>query len=257
MEWIIPANKKVYDHASAFKKWGYIDWQQNVNYSVGDIVYVYCAKPIKKIMYKTQVEKIKLNFDQIVDDKEFWIDKSKNNEPASHQYVRLKLINQFDDDRLSLELLKKNGLKSAPQRAIKIKNNDLENYINKVTSDYDIEKIFPESDDIQDNIYEGAKVSINVNRYERSSVARDNCIEYHGCVCKVCGMDFEKMYGEIGKGFIHVHHIKPLSEINEEYIVDYKKDLIPVCPNCHAMLHRKMGDKFFTVEELKQIIKNK
>ena len=69
----------------------------------------------------------------------------------------------------------------------------------------------------------------------------------------ICGFDFEKTYGEIGKGFIHVHHIVPVSEIGESYRVDYEKDLIPVCPNCHAMLHRKGG----SVEGLKEIINNK
>lgn len=257
MDWIIPANGKVYDHASAFKKWGYIDWKQNVNYTIGDIVYIYCARPYMKIMYKTQVEKVKLKFNQIVNDKEFWVDKSNYNKSSSQNYVRLRLISKFDDDRLSLNLLRQNGLKGTPQGPMKIKNTDLKIYIEEITNNYYVDRIFPESSGMQENIYEGAVISVNVNRYERSTVARNKCIEYHGCICKVCGMDFEKIYGKIGEGFIHVHHIKALSEINEEYVVDYKNDLIPVCPNCHAMLHRKVDDKFFNIEELKEIIKNK
>ena len=58
------------------------------------------------------------------------------------------------------------------------------------------------------------------------------------CCCSICGFDFEKNYGELGKGFIHVHHIVPVSKIGPNYIIDPVKDLIPVCPNCHAMLHR-------------------
>ena len=50
-------------------------------------------------------------------------------------------------------------------------------------------------------------------------------------------MSFEEMYGKIGHGFIHVHHKKPLAGLKAEYKVDPKKDLAPVCPNCHAMLH--------------------
>ena len=65
------------------------------------------------------------------------------------------------------------------------------------------------------------------------------------------------MYGEIGKDFIHVHHNIPLNQINEEYVVDYKKDLIPVCPNCHAMLHRKIKGKELSVEEVKRALENK
>lgn len=59
-----------------------------------------------------------------------------------------------------------------------------------------------------------------------------------------------KIYGEIGNGFIHVHHLVPLSAIKENYHLDPINDLIPVCPNCHAMLHRQNPP--LTPEELKQ-----
>jgi 5-methylcytosine-specific restriction enzyme A len=65
-------------------------------------------------------------------------------------------------------------------------------------------------------------------------------------------MDFEKVYGEIGKGFIHVHHIVELSNIKSEYKVQPIEDLRPVCPNCHAMLHRKKPA--YKIEELKEIL---
>jgi 5-methylcytosine-specific restriction protein A len=68
----------------------------------------------------------------------------------------------------------------------------------------------------------------------------------------VCGFNFEEAFGSIGKGFIHVHHIKPLSKIKKGYIVDPIKDLIPMCPNCHSMIHK--GDPPYTVEKLKTII---
>lgn len=66
-------------------------------------------------------------------------------------------------------------------------------------------------------------------------------------------MNFEEVYGEIGKGFIHVHHIVPLSEINSEYKVNYKDDLIPVCPNCHSMLHKKIDGVQVSLDTLKKI----
>ena len=106
-------------------------------------------------------------------------------------------------------------------------------------------------------VFEGAKKTIIVNRYERDPKARRQCIEAHGCRCSICELDFGEIYGEVGNGFIHVHHIVPLSTIGENYEVNPKKDLIPVCPNCHAVLHRNENGVFLTVNELKQRIRNK
>ncbi|MCQ9473413.1 HNH endonuclease [Pseudomonas alliivorans] len=84
---------------------------------------------------------------------------------------------------------------------------------------------------------EGAIKQVTVNLYERNAKAREECLSKHGYDCAVCTMNFEKLYGEIGKKFIHVHHKKPLATIREEYELNARKDLVPVCPNCHAMLH--------------------
>lgn len=102
-----------------------------------------------------------------------------------------------------------------------------------------------------ENLFEGAKKSIIVNAYERSSKARHLCLKEHGHKCCVCGFDFAEFYGEIGAGYIEVHHLKPLNEINEKYQVDPVNDLIPVCPNCHAMLHKAN----ISIEELKLLIR--
>ncbi len=88
------------------------------------------------------------------------------------------------------------------------------------------------------NFSEGAKSSITINAYERSAKARGACIAHHGVSCAVCSFDFEKAFGDLGAGFIHVHHIVPLSSIRDNYEVDPVTDLVPVCPNCHAMIHR-------------------
>ncbi len=111
---------------------------------------------------------------------------------------------------------------------------------------------FPDSAETETCI-EGAKITIQVNKYERSTIARQKCIDELVCYCHICGINFEKVYGEIGKDFIHVHHKIPLNEIKEEYVVDPIKDLLPVCPNCHAMLHRKIDGTYLTIDELKQI----
>lgn len=85
---------------------------------------------------------------------------------------------------------------------------------------------------------EGHRREVLVNRYERDPRARAACIEHHGHSCSVCDVDFASAYGSLGEGFIHVHHLIDLSAIGRRYRVDPVKDLRPVCPNCHAMLHR-------------------
>ncbi|MDQ0481076.1 DUF3427 domain-containing protein [Guptibacillus hwajinpoensis] len=100
-----------------------------------------------------------------------------------------------------------------------------------------------------DLYFEGSTKKITVNVYERNPVARKKCIEYYGVSCIICGFDFKKKYGDIGESFIHIHHLKELSEIREEYEINPIKDLRPVCPNCHAMLHRRKPS--FTIEELR------
>jgi 5-methylcytosine-specific restriction protein A len=70
----------------------------------------------------------------------------------------------------------------------------------------------------------------------------------------VCDFDFGQEYGLIGEGFIHVHHIVPLSSVGPDYKIDPKQDLRPVCPNCHEMLHRRQPP--YSIEELKQIMQH-
>ena len=111
----------------------------------------------------------------------------------------------------------------------------------------------PYPDEIPDTVIEGAKRKVAVNAYERSASARQVCIDRYGYSCFVCGFNFEAKYGERGKHLIHVHHIVPLASIGTSYIVDPVKDLRPVCPNCHAVIHRT--EPPCSIEELKGIVK--
>jgi 5-methylcytosine-specific restriction protein A len=101
-------------------------------------------------------------------------------------------------------------------------------------------------------LVEGAAREVSMNVYERNPEARRQCISHYGPTCAVCGFDFEEVYGDLGKGFIHVHHLVPVSDIGEEYEVDPVNDLRPVCPNCHAMLHKRQPP--YTVEEMRKIM---
>lgn len=99
---------------------------------------------------------------------------------------------------------------------------------------------------------EGSTKTITVNAYERNPEAREKCIAHWGTNCAVCNFHFMLFYGELGRGYIHVHHLKPLSEIKEEYEVDPINDLMPVCPNCHSMLHKKRPS--MSIEELRSLV---
>lgn len=120
----------------------------------------------------------------------------------------------------------------------------------KITTDNNDEL---QSIGIVEKRYEG-KVKVSyTSKYERNRKNRRTAIEIQGAKCGVCGFDFEQVYGERGKGFIEVHHIKPLYENQREVIIDPKKDLLCVCSNCHRMFHRKK-DKVPTPEELRKEI---
>ncbi len=86
---------------------------------------------------------------------------------------------------------------------------------------------------------EGTPNQVVVTKYERNPYARKRCIEYYGLSCVVCGFNFEKTYGQIGRDFIHVHHLQQVASAGGTYEVNPIKDLRPVCANCHAMIHKR------------------
>jgi 5-methylcytosine-specific restriction enzyme A len=100
---------------------------------------------------------------------------------------------------------------------------------------------------------EGTAYTVRMTRYERDPRNRSACIAHHGTACAVCGFDFRKCYGSLGEGFIHVHHLNPLAEKREAHAPDPVHDTRPVCPNCHAMLHR--GKPLLSIEDLKTLLK--
>jgi len=101
---------------------------------------------------------------------------------------------------------------------------------------------------------EGATKTVVVDRYERNPRARRACIARFGPVCAVCAFDFAARYGPVGVGFIHVHHLREIASVGGAYDVDPEKDLRPVCPNCHAMLHRR--SPAYAIEELQAMLRD-
>lgn len=104
-------------------------------------------------------------------------------------------------------------------------------------------------------LWEGAVSRITVNAYERNPEARRRCIEHYGTNCSVCDFDFGKHYGDVAEGVIQVHHLKPLSQVEERYEVDPIKDLRPVCPNCHIVIHLRK-DPPYSIEEVQAFLRN-
>jgi len=85
---------------------------------------------------------------------------------------------------------------------------------------------------------EGAVSQVLVNRYERDPRNRREAIAIHGKSCMACNFNFEEKYGELGDEYIIVHHTVPVSQMGNDYFVDPAKDLVTLCANCHAMVHR-------------------
>lgn len=99
---------------------------------------------------------------------------------------------------------------------------------------------------------EGAVRQVTVNAYERDNEAREACLRHHGRSCVVCGFNFLGAYGEQAADYIQVHHIKPIARAGGTYVLNPIRDLRPVCPNCHAVIHRR--DPPFEIAEVKRML---
>lgn len=110
-------------------------------------------------------------------------------------------------------------------------------------------------DEAESVFEEGDAISVISRRYERNKLAREMCLDILGATCRICGFNFKEVYGDIGADFIHIHHLEELSQKAKRSTIDPLCDLIPVCPNCHAMLHKRTP--VYSPEELKALIRKK
>ena len=161
--------------------------------------------------------------------------------------VRMKVIRQ---DRRSLRY------EETDDRAVFYTEENDRNVIDKIRGMVDAEEKMQEVpiDDplITAVAVEGGRSMILSTRYERNRANRQAAIRIHGTVCQVCGFDFLEHYGEIGRDYIEVHHLRPLSTLDEQVPVDPAADLACLCANCHRMMHRSRVH-VMTVEELRQL----
>jgi 5-methylcytosine-specific restriction protein A len=115
---------------------------------------------------------------------------------------------------------------------------------------YDIDESIMKYNDYEE---EGDIRFTKIQKRERSNRNRQICLAIHGEVCAVCGFSADKYYFSIDN-IIEVHHIEPLSTLEQPRKYDPKKDLIPLCPNCHAAIHKRTPP--FLPDELKRLVKN-
>jgi hypothetical protein len=112
-------------------------------------------------------------------------------------------------------------------------------------------------------ISEGEKIVLDRQVYTRSKKLRETAIEHYSkngrIVCQACTFDFEAVYGELGRGFIEIHHTKPVfayeGDDMEKVIHEALANVIPICSNCHRMVHRRR-DAVLPVDELARIIQS-
>jgi 5-methylcytosine-specific restriction enzyme A len=173
------------------------------------------------------------------------------------------ILNPENDPLLNLDLLKQGSLATVnwtPQASGIEITTEVTDELEAIWFDFlSTQEVrynpFKETDKEEQRVYtEGTPNQVLITKYERNPYARKTCIDYYGAFCSVCEFDFEKHYGSLGKGFIHVHHLKQVANIGKEYNIDPIKDLRPVCPNCHSMIHKRKTP--LTIEELKEKMQN-
>ena len=262
--WLVTVNYNEFDLEKAFDTLSTIFWKnsstlEGTGLQINDMVYVYVTKPISKVMYQFKVIAHADKSEYPVAQKAFWKDKTQLG--SIKEYAVFEKLQKVDKATLSFDyFLQKKLVSDAPIQGRrtdrdKAPNDPIRIFLDHIVNEFGndaLETNYPDEANVESKTFpEGAKQTVQVNRYERNPEARAKCIEFHKARCKVCDMSFAETYGSFAKDFIHVHHKKPLYEISEQYEVDPKNDLIPVCPNCHAMLHKQENGIPMTVERLK------
>lgn len=121
--WIIPANPKLYRIADAIRDLnGVIDWRQYNNFEVGDIVYIYCSKPISQIIYKMEVIATNISREYTIADQQYWRTPSEfKTSLNNNRFYRISLLAENGTDKLTLDDLYNHGLNGVPQGSLVVK----------------------------------------------------------------------------------------------------------------------------------------
>lgn len=247
--WIIPCNLGNYEVISAYKTLDIVDWKQSSNLKsakIDDIVFIYLTSPMQSIKYMCRIKKVNKPYSTI-DDKQFMID----GQPYINygNYMELELLSDFENESIHLTSLKEHGMKGNIQGPRRVYDELLDFILNRH------EKV-NNTNILGNTVYREGKPYIQYGvKYERNFKLRQKAIEIHGLQCKVCGFDFQKRYGDLGRNFIEVHHTRPMYQVGKEIKVNPETDLVPLCANCHRMVHRKKQQPL-KIEELKRLYKS-
>lgn len=180
-------------------------------------------------------------------------DESRADKTAYYTKIRFEALEE--KPFLPLEYLKENysNQQWTPQASGRSISHDIAEDLYELIQN-DSRFMFKPGEKIINNHYQEGTTRIStITKYERNPAARQACIDHYGYQCSVCEFKFADIYGEkIGKDFIEVHHLKPVSTKQEEYEINPIEDLRPVCSNCHRMLHKRIP--IYSIQELKEII---
>ena len=121
--WIIPANPKLYRIADAIRDLnGVIDWRQYNNFEVGDIVYIYCSKPVSQILYKMEVIATNISREYTIADQQYWRTPSEfKTSLNNNRFYRISLLAENETNKLTLDDLYNHGLNGVPQGSLVVK----------------------------------------------------------------------------------------------------------------------------------------
>ncbi|WP_010304616.1 EVE domain-containing protein [Kurthia senegalensis] len=261
--WIFQGNPKHFDIDTYLKEEKIITWSVRQKHFVnqlqsGDIVYIWRSDGGKRgtggIVAKTIVVSEPYTVEQTDNRSAHWTVDTVRDEFASIDLdvldvdlaPRIKRIDLLENEPLANLLILRNPVNT--------------NYLISKEHATILQKLWDGptvEDDLQAAAIESGRIEGKIQtyygqRYERNAANRKRAIEIHGTTCQACGFDFEKVYGERGRNFIEVHHIKPL-HITKETLVHPETDLIPLCANCHRMIHRD-PQHVLTVKELKELL---
>lgn len=99
------------------------------------------------------------------------------------------------------------------------------------------------SEEVASTFSEGQRSFREAWFFKRNPALRREALRRHGLTCFACKFNFGAAYGPLGEGYIEMHHLNPLAErldaISGKQVLTSADDVIPLCANCHRIVHRR------------------